>query len=660
MKIKTMIAHALALAGVGILIAGSGPPPAAPRLAPGQDIPQAELEAFVDGVVVQGMADRHIAGVTVSVVQNGQVVLMKGYGFAGLQPYRPVDPDRTLFRVGSISKIFTWILVHRQVESGHMRLDAPINLYLPEALRIPDDRFTQPIRVRDLMNHTPGFEDRILGQGFERDYARVRPLETYLRQERPNRVREPQTVVSYSNYGAGLAGAGVSEVTGKPFEALVETQITGPLGMSHTTFREPHPARRGMPAPMSPSLAAGISEGYRWSPSGFRRRPFEYIEQIAPAGAASSTAGDMARFMLMLLGNGVLDGVQIYGAPTAVAFSTPLPRPAPGVPAWRHGLLEYPLPGHFLGVGHDGGTLSFQSSLVIVPQLKLGVFVSTNTASGGALAQALPARIVQRFYAAAPTFPAPGTLALLSDRGAFEGAYLINRRAAGGLEGFIDRLIGEAAVKVTDNGRLAVDAWGEIARYAPIGQPEGGQFLAEDGVRRLVFQMQDGRARRFYSPFGEVAFDRIPLWRQRNVLLLLTGLVTLVSLAALGDLFARARRDFRESSTQRRAGLLQTTQAVLWLLAMGLLAFWAAGAGDTATVVYNWPGLPLILASACALVSGLLAVFTLLLLPLVWRGGRRVDSWSGLRKTRFTLTALLFLTYAGLLASSGFLEPWSG
>src|SRR5580698_3504360 len=128
------------------------------RLAPGTPIPPAELEAFVDGVVRQAMTTDHIAGAAVSVVQNGQVVLDKGYGFAG--PDRAVDPNTTLFRVGSISKTFTWIALMKEVEAGRMRLDAPINLYLPEPLQIKDQGFSRPIYVRDLMTHSAGFEDR--------------------------------------------------------------------------------------------------------------------------------------------------------------------------------------------------------------------------------------------------------------------------------------------------------------------------------------------------------------------------------------------------------------------------------------------------------------------------------------------------------------------
>jgi hypothetical protein len=130
------------------------------------------------------MARDHIAGVTVSVVQDGQVVLKKGYGFAG--PGRPVDPDRTLFRLGSISKTFDWIVVMNEVEAGRMRLDGPVNDYLPADLAIPAAPGWRPVELRDLMSHTPGFDDRILYHLFLKTPAQILPLAAELKLIRPS------------------------------------------------------------------------------------------------------------------------------------------------------------------------------------------------------------------------------------------------------------------------------------------------------------------------------------------------------------------------------------------------------------------------------------------------------------------------------------------
>ncbi|MCR5879007.1 serine hydrolase [Phenylobacterium sp. J367] len=396
-----------AVAGAVPTLAGQPTNRTGARFSAGQALPAAELEAFVDGVVRDAMAREHIAGVTVSVVQNGQVVLKKGYGFADLDPRRPVDPDRTLFRVGSISKTFTWIALMKEVEAGRIRLDAPVNLYLPEKVRIRDQGYQRDVQVQNLMDHSPGFEDRALGHLFENNPDRVRPLDLYLRQERPRRVAAPGVVSNYSNYGAGLAGQAVSYVTGKPFETLVEDEIFRPLGMGRTTFREPMPAKRGLPAPMPAALAADVSDGYRWSAGGYDRKAFEYVGHIAPAGSASSTAGDMARYMIALLGDGQLNGVAIYGPRAAKAFRQPLRPTPPGINGWAHGFMIYDLPGGYKGYGHGGDTLFFHSNMVTIPALNLGIFISTNTETGTSLAGRFPDRLVRAFYAAPHTFPRP-------------------------------------------------------------------------------------------------------------------------------------------------------------------------------------------------------------------------------------------------------------
>jgi hypothetical protein len=89
-------------------------------------------------------------------------------------------------------------------------------------------------------------------------------------------------------------------------------------------------------------------------------------------------------------------------------------------------------------------------------------------------------------------------------------------------------------------------------------------------------------------------------------------------------------------------------------------AFTAKATSDTAWVMYNWPGALVILASACALVASALTIVTVVALPAVWSGGRRVDSWSYLRKVSFTVTVAIYLAFSLLLATWGALSPWSG
>lgn len=619
-------------------------------------LPRQELEAFVDGVVQRAMARDRIAGVTISVVQNGQVVLKKGYGFANLDQRKPVDPDQTLFRVGSISKTFTWIALMNEIESGHMRLDGPVNLYLPEPLQLKDQGKKTQVRLRDLMTHTAGFEDRALGQLIERDPNRIRPLNDYLRQERPRRVREPGLLPSYSNYGAALAGAAVANVTGKPFEQLVTEEIILPTGMRHTTFREARPWRDNLPAPMSGDLAADLSDGFSWTPLGWKVQPREFMGQVAPAGAASSTAGDMARYMNLLLNGGVIDGKTVFSPRTAQAFRTPMYRPAPEAAGWNAGFQDIPLPGGRRGFGHGGATLYFHSNLVIAPELGLGVFISANTDSGANLPATLPATIIEHFYAKPPAAPAPSALSYEQAR-LYEGEYLTTRRAYGGLEGFINRIMGRVTIRATPDGRLSVNEGDTTSLFNAAGKP--GVFKAVEGPLVLVFDANGDRPSRFYAARGFATYERIAPLRSANLLIWTAAIAGLASLATvLGTIF-RNRREARQTPVQARASQMQTAQAVLWLIAAACTGVFAIRASDQTAAFFGWPSGWLLSGSACALVAALMALLTLGALPMVWRGGRRVDSWTAGRKVAFTFTALLFVFLSVLLGLWGYLLPWS-
>jgi len=631
-------------------------PIALPAPSAATPLPAPQLEAFVDGVVRRAMSRDHIAGVTISVVQNGQVVMKKGYGFANLGQRKPVDPDKTLFRVASISKTFTWIALMNEIESGHMRLDAPVNLYLPEPLQLKDQGKKTPVRLKDLMTHTGGFEDRSLGQLFERDPNRVRPLNDYLRQERPRRVREPGLLPSYSNYGAALAGAAVSNVVGKPFEQLISEEIILPAGMSRTTFREARPWNDRLPAPMNETLAADLSDGFSWTPMGWKTQPREFMGQVAPAASASSTAGDMARYMTLLLNGGTLNGKTIFSPKTALAFRTPMYRPAPDAAGWNAGFMDMALPGGRRGFGHGGATLYFHSNLVIAPDLGLGIFVSINTDSGANLPATLPSTIIEHFYAPSPAVPVASTLSYDQAR-AYEGDYLTTRRAYGGLEGFTNRIIGRAVVRATQDGRLSITDGGVSTLFN--GTERQGVFKAVDSPLTLVFDPNGDRPSRFYAARGWSTYERVGFFRSAS-LLAWTALITGVASAAtiLGVMF-RNRREARQTPVQARASQMQTMQAVLWLISAGCMGVFAAKASDQTSIFFGWPSGWLLSGSACALVASVLSILTLGVLPMVWRGGRRVDSWSSGRKVAFTFSALLFVFLAVLLGLWGYLLPWS-
>jgi CubicO group peptidase (beta-lactamase class C family) len=205
--------------------------------ASGHTLESTDLQAFFDGIIPMQLERSDIAGASVLVMKDGDILLKKGYGYADEKTKKSVDPNTTIFRLASISKLFTWVSVMQLEEQGKLDIDTDINRYLDFEIR---PAFGKPITLRNLMTHTGGFEEET------RDIIITDPkwavsLRDFLIQNQPRRLFPPGAIPAYSNYGVGLASYIVQRVSGEPFEQYVEGHIFGPLGMTHSTFYQPPP-----------------------------------------------------------------------------------------------------------------------------------------------------------------------------------------------------------------------------------------------------------------------------------------------------------------------------------------------------------------------------------------------------------------------------------
>lgn len=329
---------------------------------------RAELEAFLEGIMVSYMESRHIAGATLAVVKDGRIFFSKGYGYADVNERKPVNPEKTLFRPGSVSKLFTWTAVMQLVEEGKIDLDADINIYLRD-FKIPDT-YPEPVTMTHLMTHTAGFEDVINEMG-ARSPEDLVPLAEFLARKMPARVLPPGKLTSYSNYGTALAGYIVEKVAGVPFEDYVEENIFKILGMQHSTFRQPLPSH----------LAEYMSVGYTYKNGLFRAEGFEYINGLAPAGSMSTTATDISKFMIAHLQHGKYGENRILEEETTKLMHTQLFSHDPRVDGNAHGFWEMTY-NNLRALVHGGDTIWFHSLLALVPKKNLGLFVSFNSEGG--------------------------------------------------------------------------------------------------------------------------------------------------------------------------------------------------------------------------------------------------------------------------------------
>ena len=475
-----------------------------------------DMDAFFDGMIPLQLQQDDIAGAVVLVVKDGNVLFAKGYGYADADRTKPVSVDDTLFRPGSISKLFTWTAVMQLVEQGKLELDRDINDYLD--FKVPPT-FGTPITLRDLMTHTPGFEET-LKDLLVQDPSRLMPLQIYLSTHMPARVFPPGTVPAYSNYGTTLAGYIVQRVSGKPFEQYIQENIFAPLRMTHSTFEQP------LPEALKPMMSAGFkreSEG---------PKPFELVQPI-PAGGLSASAGDIARFMIAHLQDGRFEDKQILRPETAQLMHSRQFGLDPQMNGMALGFYEESSNGHRI-IGHGGDTIYFHSDLHLVPDANLGFFVSYNSAGRDEISPRGP--LWQQFldrYFPVPTLPLPHVPTASQDARAAAGSYISSRRSETNILRVLNWLDIDQA-RPGPEGTVVVDS-----RLGLNGKPrrwyDTGSLLYQDrdGKKHIAFRTDNAGRMQMLFDFPAVVYQRVPWYQSKKFNYTLLTAVSLVLIATL-------------------------------------------------------------------------------------------------------------------------------
>jgi len=464
----------------------------------GQELSAAQLGAFFDGAVRSQLINEDVAGATVSFVRDGEITFARGYGLAKVKAGKRVAADSTLFRPGSVSKLFIWTALMRLSEEGKVDLNDDINKYLKE-FKIPK-KFGEPITLKDLMTHSPGFEERGMGMMAEQKED-LMPLSKYLKEERPKRVRPPGEISAYSNYGTGLAGLAIENVSGTPYENYIERNIFQPLGMEKSTFLQPLPRE----------LKDQMSGGYSYEGGIFKKRGFEYL-QLSPAGALSATAVDMAKFMIAMLNEGQYRDRRILKSETVRTMRTSQLSHHPLASGWAHGFMEYESHGIRV-LWHGGDTQLFHSGLFLLPRQEIGLFVSYNTTKGiGLPIQLFESFMDERFDPQPSTTEAEIEKDFRTPLKTFTGSYLSTRSNFSTVEK-VTSLINPIMADVGEDGFLKISG---ISRGMTQWRRTGElRFDQVHGSGKLFFKKdEEGRIEYlFIKNNPTVALMKLPWWR---------------------------------------------------------------------------------------------------------------------------------------------------
>jgi CubicO group peptidase (beta-lactamase class C family) len=329
-------------------------------------VDSASLVHLLDSLIVPGLEKYHIPGMVIAIVRDSDIVLAKGYGYADVERKIPFDPDSTVIRIASVSKLFTGTAVLQLVERGVLEMHQDINTYL--ARFKVENSFEKPITLHHLLTHTAGFDDQSIGKSAWTQESQI-PLGDFLASCLPRRICTPGEVYTYSNFSNALAGFVVEEATHQDYAAYVRRNILEPLGMGRSDYR------------LRPDLQPLLAQSYSHDGAGYQHNPFDFINDY-PGGQMLSTAKDMAKFMIAQLQLGQYAGKRILSEESATAMHT--------VQFTHHRELQHAV-GYSFGIlparsqtilMHDGGYTGVGSRLCLAPESRVGFFVACNIMDG--------------------------------------------------------------------------------------------------------------------------------------------------------------------------------------------------------------------------------------------------------------------------------------
>lgn len=351
-----------------------------------------DFETFFDERIPAQLDEHDLAGATVAVVAGGEVQLAKGYGYADLENEELVRAEETMFPVASTSKAVTGTAVMRAVEAGHVGLNTDVNEYLDD-ITVPDD-YEEPVTLEHLGTHTSGFDPEYIGQ-YARDRSDPQSLGEVLAEGPPARTRPPGEVAAYSNYGIALAGHAASNAAGATFSDYARQELFNPLGMERSTFR----------ASPADEIDGAVTNAYDFDEDTGEFQEIDVPYELRrPAGSMTTTAADMARFMLMHLQRGRLDGQEFLSTETVQGMHQRRFSNHPAINGLGYMFLEQSR-GDTRIISHGGALRGVTSVMALFPEHDLGLFVAYNTTGAKDASRSLFDAFVAEY--APPSDPEP-------------------------------------------------------------------------------------------------------------------------------------------------------------------------------------------------------------------------------------------------------------
>lgn len=444
-------------------------------------------EKEIDEYVSDVMSDWHIPGLALTVVENNEILLMKGYGVTDIETQVPVNPESTVFHVGSISKPITATAVLNLYDRGQLSLDREIDQFF----EVPffENLYDHYPTTAQLLVHAGGFDVRTINRYSKRADA-ILPLEDYLRKNMPPIIHPPGAISIYSNHGYALLGHIVSKISKQRFASYMKDHIFDPLEMKKSSFD------------IKPNKDKEVATGYGFGPNAGNKVDPIYIKTV-PASMLKTTAVDISHWMIAILNDGSFQGKEILKPSTNKTLLTRQYSNHPLIPGRSFGLSESSRfsPPEFL---HSGVVPGFTSVLVLVPEIKFGLFITANT---NAYLWGIANRILDQIESNLGSADPVTKVFEQVDSSNFEGYY----RAAGIPQNSMFKFgnwIRQTHISSLPDGKVE---W-EGSTYSPV---DSLAFQKEGNESIVAFKKKEGKINYLFA--GGDEYVKIP-WFQNTIL----------------------------------------------------------------------------------------------------------------------------------------------
>lgn len=328
----------------------------------------AQVAEALSKFVQHEMEDKKLPAFSIALVDDQQVVWAQGFGYADPDKKIPATPE-TVYRIGSVSKLFTDIGVMQLVERGELDLDAPIQTYLPDFH--PHNPFHKDITLRQLMSHRAGLlREPPVGNYFDPSELSLSAMVHSLNDT--TLVYPPESHTKYSNAGVGTIGYVLEKHSGLPFAGYLKHAVLEPMGLRNSAFQP------------EPQLIAHLAKAYMWSYDGLQFQAPTFELGMAPAGCMYSTVLDLGRFLSVLFNQGQGSGGRVLQAGTLEKMWTPQFAKPGENSGFGIGFYISQLDGHRV-VEHGGAIYGFATQAAGLPDDKLGAVAVTTMDSSNAV-----------------------------------------------------------------------------------------------------------------------------------------------------------------------------------------------------------------------------------------------------------------------------------